>query len=60
MLIHSVYLLLQVCNPNGHWYLADGGSSPDDLLLLTGRALSHVTAGLQLNSQYRITNNEHR
>ncbi|XP_039784024.1 uncharacterized protein LOC120650798 isoform X2 [Panicum virgatum] len=50
----------QVCNPNGHWYLADGASGPNDLLLLTGRALSHVTAGLRLNSQYRTTNNGNR
>ena len=58
--IPIVYLLLQVCDPNGHWYLADGASGPNDLLLLTGRALSHVTAGLRLNSQYRTTNNGNR
>lgn len=47
---------IEVCDPNGHWYLADGGSGPTDLLLLTGRALSHVTAGLRPISQYRASN----
>lgn len=44
---------IQVCDPNGHWYLADDGSSPGDLLLLSGRALSHSTAGLRPVSSYR-------
>ncbi|KAK9275402.1 hypothetical protein L1049_022857 [Liquidambar formosana] len=44
---------LQVCDPNGRWYLADGGSSPGDLLLLTGKALSHATAGLRPAASYR-------
>ncbi|KAK1399808.1 hypothetical protein POM88_009671 [Heracleum sosnowskyi] len=38
---------------NGHWYLADDGSSPGDLLLLSGRPLSHATAGLRPVSSYR-------
>ncbi|KAI3728526.1 hypothetical protein L6452_17163 [Arctium lappa] len=38
---------LQVCDPNGRWYLADCGSAPGDLLLLIGKALSHATAGLR-------------
>ncbi|CAL4886144.1 unnamed protein product [Urochloa decumbens] len=59
-LVASDHPGIEVCNPNGHWYLADGASGPNGLLLLTGRALSHVTAGLRLNSQYRITNNENR
>lgn len=44
---------LQVCDPNGRWYLADGGSAPGDLLLLTGKALSHATAGLRPAATYR-------
>ncbi|XAR53207.1 hypothetical protein NMG60_11021663 [Bertholletia excelsa] len=44
---------LQVCDPNNHWYLADGGSTPGDLLLLTGKALSHATAGLRPAASYR-------
>ncbi|XP_050275836.1 uncharacterized protein LOC126717906 [Quercus robur] len=44
---------LQVCDPNGRWYLADGGSAPGDLLLLTGKALSHATAGLRPAASYR-------
>lgn len=46
---------LQVCDPNGRWYLADGGSSPGDLLLITGKALSHATAGLRPAASYRST-----
>ncbi|XP_010935485.1 uncharacterized protein [Elaeis guineensis] len=46
---------IQVCDPNGHWYLADGGSGPGDLLLVTGRALSHATAGLRPAASYRTT-----
>ncbi|KAH0777825.1 hypothetical protein KY290_009236 [Solanum tuberosum] len=38
---------LKVCDPNGCWYLADSGLTPGDLLLLTGKALSHATAGLR-------------
>ncbi|XP_010940316.1 uncharacterized protein [Elaeis guineensis] len=45
---------IQVCDPNGRWYLADGGSGPSDLLLVTGRALSHATAGLRPAASYRI------
>lgn len=44
---------LQVCDPNGHWYLADSGLAPGDLLLLTGKALSHITAGLRPAASYR-------
>ncbi|KAL6911216.1 hypothetical protein ACP4OV_000021 [Aristida adscensionis] len=59
-LVASDCLGIEVCDPNGQWYVADGGSDPSDLMLLTGRALSYVTAGLCPNSQYRITNNENR
>ncbi|PIA64163.1 hypothetical protein AQUCO_00201445v1 [Aquilegia coerulea] len=44
---------VQVCDPNSRWYLADCGSSPGDLLLLTGKALSHATAGLRPAASYR-------
>ncbi|XP_065852232.1 uncharacterized protein [Euphorbia lathyris] len=44
---------LQVCDPNGRWYLADCGSAPGDLLLITGKALSHATAGLRPAASYR-------
>ncbi|KAK9115617.1 hypothetical protein Sjap_014564 [Stephania japonica] len=44
---------LQVCDPNNRWYLADGGLGPGDLLLLTGKALSHATAGLRPAASYR-------
>ncbi|GLT91686.1 hypothetical protein SLE2022_095620 [Rubroshorea leprosula] len=44
---------LQVCDPNGRWYLADGGLAPGDLLLVTGKALSHATAGLRPTASYR-------
>ncbi|WCJ28558.1 RING/U-box superfamily protein [Euphorbia peplus] len=44
---------LQVCDPNGRWYLADCGSTPADLLLITGKALSHATAGLRPAASYR-------
>ncbi|MCD7446122.1 hypothetical protein HAX54_037329 [Datura stramonium] len=44
---------LQVCDPNGRWYLADSGLTPGDLLLLTGKALSHATAGLRPAAVYR-------
>ncbi|PHT54021.1 hypothetical protein CQW23_08483 [Capsicum baccatum] len=46
---------LQVCDPNGRWYLADSGLTPGDLLLLTGKALSHATAGLRPAAVYRGT-----
>ncbi|KAK8960249.1 U-box domain-containing protein 62 [Platanthera guangdongensis] len=45
---------IQVCDPHGHWYLADKGSTPSDLLLLTGKALSHATAGLCTAASYRV------
>ncbi|CDP08028.1 unnamed protein product [Coffea canephora] len=38
---------LQVCDPNGRWYLADSGFVLGDLLFLTGKALIHATAGLR-------------
>ncbi|XP_030453749.1 uncharacterized protein LOC115675287 isoform X2 [Syzygium oleosum] len=44
---------VQVFDPNGRWYLADGGSSFGDLLLVTGKALSHVTAGLRPAALHR-------
>nr|TKR97798.1 hypothetical protein D5086_0000209450 [Populus alba] len=44
---------LQVCDPNGRWYLADCGSAPVDLLLITGKTLSHTTAGLRPAASYR-------
>ncbi|KAL4302040.1 hypothetical protein GQ457_10G027500 [Hibiscus cannabinus] len=44
---------LQVCDPNGRWYLADAGLAPGDMLLITGRALSHATAGLRPAASYR-------
>ncbi|KAM2329782.1 uncharacterized protein LOC126608716 [Malus sylvestris] len=44
---------IQVCDPNGRWYLADGGSAAGDLLLLTGKALSHATAGLRPAAPYK-------
>ncbi|XP_007045305.2 PREDICTED: uncharacterized protein LOC18609901 [Theobroma cacao] len=44
---------LQVCDPNGRWYLADGGLAPGDMLLITGKALSHATAGLRPAASYR-------
>ncbi|XP_047316350.1 uncharacterized protein LOC124920008 [Impatiens glandulifera] len=52
-LISSDYPGLQVCDPNNHWYLADGGSAPGDLLILTGKCLSHATAGLRPAASYR-------
>ncbi|KAL4319247.1 hypothetical protein GQ457_18G023390 [Hibiscus cannabinus] len=44
---------LQVCDPNGRWYLADAGLAPGDMLLITGKALSHATAGLRPAASYR-------
>ncbi|GAV65893.1 hypothetical protein CFOL_v3_09405 [Cephalotus follicularis] len=52
-LISSDSPVLQVCDPNGRWYLAGVGSAPGDLLLITGKALSHVTAGLRPAASYR-------
>ncbi|KAF9674465.1 hypothetical protein SADUNF_Sadunf10G0130000 [Salix dunnii] len=46
---------LQVCDPNGHWFLADCSSAPGDLLLITGKTLSHTTAGLRPAASYRAT-----
>lgn len=45
---------LQVCDPNGRWYLADAGLRPGDLLLTSGRALNHSTAGLRHACAYRV------
>ncbi|KAL3655893.1 hypothetical protein CASFOL_000289 [Castilleja foliolosa] len=55
MLVSSDAPGLQVCDPNGRWYLADSSLGPGDLLLLTGRALSHATAGLRPAASYRAT-----
>ncbi|XP_027109737.2 uncharacterized protein [Coffea arabica] len=52
-LISSDAAGLQVCDPNGRWYLADSGLVPGDLLLLTGKALSHATAGLRPAASHR-------
>lgn len=46
---------LQVCDPNSRWYLADNGLASGDLLLLTGKALSHVTGGLRPAATHRPT-----
>ncbi|XP_057773965.1 uncharacterized protein LOC130993196 isoform X2 [Salvia miltiorrhiza] len=54
MLVSSDAPGFQVCDPNGRWYQADGSLSPGDLLLLTGKALSHATAGLRHAASYRI------
>jgi hypothetical protein len=43
----------EVCDPNGHWYLADCSSAPGNLLLITGKTLSHTTAGLRPAASYR-------
>ncbi|CAL8995347.1 unnamed protein product [Prunus brigantina] len=44
---------IQVCDPNGRWYLAEVGLAPGDVLLLTGKALSHATAGLRPAASYK-------
>ncbi|PPS08417.1 hypothetical protein GOBAR_AA12225 [Gossypium barbadense] len=44
---------LQVCDPNGRWYQADAGLAPGDMLLITGKVLSHATAGLRPAATYR-------
>ncbi|KAK9676488.1 hypothetical protein RND81_11G080300 [Saponaria officinalis] len=44
---------LQVCDPNGRWYLADSGIGSSSVLLLTGKALSYCTAGLRPAASYR-------
>ncbi|CAH2053268.1 unnamed protein product [Thlaspi arvense] len=46
---------VQVCDPNGRWYVADNGCGVGDLLLITGKALSHATAGLRPAASYRAT-----
>eukprot|EP00250_Pteridium_aquilinum_P014354 c21933_g1_i1 orf=716-2584(+) len=45
---------LQVCDTNGHWYLADMGLRAGDLLIITGRSLQHVTAGVRRACAYRV------
>ncbi|KAL2329107.1 hypothetical protein Fmac_022534 [Flemingia macrophylla] len=45
----------RVCDPSGRWYLADSGSGPGDLLLITGKALSYATAGLRPAASYRAS-----
>ncbi|KAL6567927.1 hypothetical protein OROGR_001595 [Orobanche gracilis] len=54
MLVSSDAPGLQVCDPNGRWYQADSSVAPGDLLLLTGKSLSHVTAGLRPAASYRL------
>ncbi|KAM7271758.1 hypothetical protein ACFE04_030972 [Oxalis oulophora] len=44
---------LQICDAIGRYYLADSGLLPGDLLLITGKALSHATAGLRPAASYR-------
>ncbi|KZV36745.1 RING/U-box superfamily protein isoform 1 [Dorcoceras hygrometricum] len=44
---------LQVCDPNGCWYQADTGLAPGELLLLTGKGLGYITAGLRPAASYR-------
>ncbi|KAL8534927.1 hypothetical protein ACS0TY_010819 [Phlomoides rotata] len=53
MLISSDAPGLQVCDPNGRWYQADVSLAPGELLLLSGKALSHATAGLRPAASYR-------
>lgn len=45
---------LQVCDTSGHWYLADIGLRAGDLLIITGRSLQHVTAGIRRACAYRV------
>ncbi|KAH7669251.1 Isopenicillin N synthase-like protein [Dioscorea alata] len=52
-LIASDSPAIQVYDPNGRWYLADSDLGPGDLLLLTGKALSHATAGLRPAASFR-------
>ncbi|XP_078161460.1 RING/U-box superfamily protein [Carex rostrata] len=54
-LIVSDHPGIQVCDPNGHWYLADADVGPGNMLLLTGKALSHCTAGLRPAPLYRTS-----
>lgn len=42
-----------MCDPNGCWYQADSGLAPGELLLLTGKALSYITAGLRPAASFR-------
>ena len=67
MLQHFVFLdyppvlsyYFQVCDLNGRWYLADSGFVPGDLLFLTGKALSHATAGLRPAASHRSALDRH-
>ncbi|CAH9105054.1 unnamed protein product [Cuscuta europaea] len=54
-LISSDTAGLQVCDPNSRWYIADNGLASGDLLLLTGKALSHATGGLRPATIHRAT-----
>eukprot|EP00249_Psilotum_nudum_P020999 c27928_g3_i1 orf=306-2195(+) len=56
MLIASDTPGLQVCDPIGHWYPADNGLQSGDLLMITGRSLNHVSAGLCRPCTYRVFN----
>ncbi|KFK39311.1 hypothetical protein AALP_AA3G228400 [Arabis alpina] len=49
---------IQVCDPNGRWYTADNGCGVADILLITGKALSHATAGLRPAASYRATTDQ--
>ncbi|KAL2938908.1 U-box domain-containing protein 63 [Bienertia sinuspersici] len=53
----SSMLSFRVCDPNGRWYLADSGFGSGSVLLLTGKALSHATAGLRPAASYRAVSN---
>ncbi|KAH7276803.1 hypothetical protein KP509_39G022700 [Ceratopteris richardii] len=44
----------QVLNSNGSWYVADIGLRAGDLLLVTGKALEHVTTGLCKAHAHRV------
>ncbi|XP_010557562.1 PREDICTED: uncharacterized protein LOC104826520 [Tarenaya hassleriana] len=48
---------IQVCDHNGHWYLADSACGAGDLLLITGKALRHATAGLRPAASYKVAPN---
>ncbi|KAL7090682.1 hypothetical protein ACP275_12G056900 [Erythranthe tilingii] len=53
MLISSDAPGVMVCDHSGRWYQADSSLAPGELLLVTGKALSHATAGLRPAASYR-------
>ncbi|KAL9148648.1 hypothetical protein ABFS82_12G055800 [Erythranthe guttata] len=53
MLISSDAPGVMVCDNSGRWYQADSSLAPGELLLVTGKALSHATAGLRPAASYR-------